>query len=365
MRKGKNLSNYSGFSKLSPTDHKKVPVFLVLILVIFLGACQVNPRLVTPQPGDLREQIPEGISADEAKTLLSLKQIDDFPLYTMVYEGGLAVEKESTTTLHGFKEEPAWTCSLFAAYGDPDEMLFGRNFDWDFSPALLLFMDPPGGYASVSMVDIYYLGFGEDQAFGITDLPLVEQIGLLDAPFIPFDGMNEKGLVVGMAAVPSGDMEEDPSKETIDSLMVIRKVLDQAATINEAVEIIKSYNIEMGNTPIHYLISEQSGRSAVIEFSRGEIVVLPNENPWQLATNFLVAEAGIDPEVQCARYGTIEEKLTEKEGKLSPHQAMALLKEVSQPSTQWSVVYRISAGEVWVVMGGNYNQVHKLKSDLD
>ena len=36
-------------------------------------------------------------------------------------------------------------------------MVYGRNFDWQYSPALLLFTNPPDGYASVSMVDIEYL----------------------------------------------------------------------------------------------------------------------------------------------------------------------------------------------------------------
>jgi Flp pilus assembly protein TadD len=33
-------------------------------------------------------------------------------------------------------------------------MFYGRNFDWDFSPALLLFTNPPDGYASVSRGDL-------------------------------------------------------------------------------------------------------------------------------------------------------------------------------------------------------------------
>ena len=37
----------------------------------------------------------------------------------------------------------------------------GRNFDWGLHSALVLFTDPPvpGAYASVSMVDISYLGY--------------------------------------------------------------------------------------------------------------------------------------------------------------------------------------------------------------
>lgn len=334
---------------------------MLITAICLLGGC--DSRAVEIDPVFEQQTLP-GYTSLEIQTLSSLKQIDDFPLYTMVYQGDIPTDVESSSTQR-YVEEPAWGCSLFTAYGDPDEILYGRNFDWDFSPALLLFMDPPGGYASVSMVDIHYLGFGEEQAFGITGLPLEDQVGLLDAPYIPFDGMNEAGLAIGMAAVPPGGMEEDPAKETIDSLMVIRKILDGAATVDEAVEIMRSYNIDMVGTPVHYLISEESGRSVLIEFSKGELIVVPNEYNWQIATNFLMSEAWTDPEIQCGRYGTIEERLTELEGSIKPRQALDLLEEVAQLSTQWSVVYRVSAGEVWVVMGREYNQVHKIESGFE
>ena len=51
-----------------------------------------------------------------------------------------------------------WSCTLFAALGDPNDLYFGRNFDREFSPTLLLFNHPKDGYSSVSMVDISYLG---------------------------------------------------------------------------------------------------------------------------------------------------------------------------------------------------------------
>jgi hypothetical protein len=245
--------------------------------------------------------------------------------------------------------------------GDPEGMLFGRNFDWDFSPALLLFTDPPDGYASVSMVDIAYIGYGEERAFGLVDLPLSERIGLLDAPYLPFDGMNEAGLAVGMAAVSPGGMEDDPEKETIDSLMVIREILDQAATVDEAVAILGSYNIDWGSgPPLHYLIAEKSRRSVLVEFSQGEMVVMPNRDPWQLATNFLVSETGTSAEGNCWRYDLIFERLKEGNGQLNPRQTLNLLGDVAQESTQWSVVYGISTGEVQVVMGRQYEDIYNL-----
>jgi hypothetical protein len=256
-------------------------------------------------------------------------------------------------------ELPSWACSLFTALGDEDNLVYGRNFDWEFSPAVLLFTDPPDGYASVSMVDIAYLGFSEDKVKTLVDLPLVERSALLDAPFLPFDGMNEHGLAVGMAAVPPGGMQPDPQKDTLDSLMVIRLILDNAATVDEAVGILASHNINYGGgPPLHYLIADASGDSVLVEFYQGEMVVIPNESPWHLATNFLLASVGESPQGVCERYDTLFENLSESGGQITALEAMAFLQEVSQGNTQWSIVYAMSASEVAVVMDRDYDEIY-------
>jgi hypothetical protein len=195
-----------------------------------------------------------GLSRQETATLKSLVQVDDYPLYTMVYRGAYdevasvaGAQDASLVDLPAMERlviRPAWACSLFAALGDPANMLYGRNFDWQFSPALLLFTDPPDGYASVSMVDIAYFGFEGERAEGLAAMPLRERRALLEAPRLPFDGMNEHGLVVGMAAVPPGGMRADPDKGTIGSIRVIREMLDHARDVGEAVALLDRYNID-------------------------------------------------------------------------------------------------------------------------
>ncbi len=353
-------------------------IVLTLITLLLSGCIVSSPSIPTTVPAD--EPHPDALSEEpilseaerEAATLGSLEQVDDYPLYTMRYYGAYsqrASSAEATRWPVSTASPPAWACSLFASLGDADGKLYGRNFDWEYSPSLLLFTDPPDGYASVSMVDIAYLGFGGDKAGALLDLPLDEQRSLLETPFWPFDGMNEHCLVVGMAAVPPGQMQPDPDKETIGSLGVIREMLDHARDVDEAVAILSNYNVNMeGGPPVHYLIADLSGRAALVEFYQGEMVIIPNETDWHLATNFLRASAGASAEEpalsevegECWRYDRINRRLAEAQGQITTQEAIALLADVSQQNTQWSVVYEMSSGDVNVALGQEYDDIHIL-----
>ncbi len=316
----------------------------VLILELLAGCC------VAPPAGNLTE--------DATATLSSLEQVDDYPLYTMRFHGAYDQYRDRSDA----SAKLEWACSLFAAIGNAEDMVYGRNFDWQYSPALLLFTDPPDGYASVSMVDIDYL-VEEDQVKSLADLSLADREPLLAAPFWPFDGMNEHGLVVGMAAVPESEAPNDPGKETIGSLVIIREMLDHARDVDEAVDIIKDHNITwVGGPPLHYLIADASGRAVLAEFHEGEMAVIPNETPYHLATNHLRVSAAGDG--GCWRYAALDERLAETRGRLAPQEAVDLLESVAQEGTQWSIVYGFSTGDVRVVMGQKYDAAHILHIDL-
>jgi len=306
---------------------------------------------------------------DAFRTLGSLEKVDAYPLYTMRYYGTYGAATSSTDSSHigvTMGSQAEWGCSLFAALGQPDAAVYGRNFDWQFSPALLLFTDPPDGYASVSMVDIGYL-IPASQVHALTDLPLEEREPLLGAPFWPFDGMNEHGLVVGMAAVPGSPMPVDPDRETIGSLGVIREMLDRARDVDEAVDVLESYNIAWDGGPaLHYLIADASGDSVLVEFYAGKMVLIPrpDDSPWHLATNHLRAQVERGDSSGCWRYDTIHRRLATGGGRFSITEAMDLLDAVSQENTQWSAVYDLASLGVHVAMGRAYEstQVFQLSS---
>ncbi|KGA97512.1 peptidase C45 [Alkalihalobacillus alcalophilus ATCC 27647 = CGMCC 1.3604] len=107
-----------------------------------------------------------------------------------------------------------------------------RNYD--FSPemydARLVFMNPVDGYSSV--------GFSQ------------QVIGRLD-------GMNEKGLVVGLHFVNNNHREEGFIATTI-----VRMLLEQCTNIEEAITFIT--NIPHGYC-YNYSITDQSGKSVLVE----------------------------------------------------------------------------------------------------
>lgn len=332
-------------------------------LLLMLTSCSSSVPVVTippTLPASPAEDL-SGLSPDAILTLRSLEKIDDYPFYSMHYYGEYEYP-QTGSTLIGASD---FSCSLFAALGESGDMFYGRNFDWEFSPALLLFTDPPDGYASASMVDLTFLGLSPVASMTLSELPLVERTALLTAPSMPFDGMNEYGLTVGMAAVPEEFMDDagyDPSKPTIGSIGIIRQMLDHARDVDEALEIFEQYNIDFGGgPPIHYLIADPSGKAFLIEFYQGEMILLPNEAPWHLATNHLRCIAEGDG--SCPRYRTISDRLTALNGQLDLQAAMQLLLEVNQDMTQWSTVYNLTSGDINVVIARFYDSVYSFHLD--
>jgi hypothetical protein len=345
-------------------------ISLALVLLCFTASCSED------EPIAARSVDPV------TRTFESLRKVDDHPLYLMHfyadYDFGsrlrlsdsapgppppdIPIEQEVcesiVTASAGRSRAPSgpqqgWACTCFSTLNPQADAVYGRNFDWYEHPALILFTDPPGGYAAVSMVDISYLGYSASHT------PDDDPEALLGAPFVPFDGMNEKGLAVGIMAVPSASPPYDPGKPTLTGLEMIRYMLDEAATVAEAVALTEQVNIDFtGGPPLHYMISDASRGSAVVEFTSGGMSVIEPDVPWQVATNFIVTgHTAESAKEACWRYRIAYTALEEFGASLSGEDAIGLLQSVSQSSTRWSVVYGMTSGDISVVMGRHYDTV--------
>ena len=309
---------------------------------------RASPLPATAPPADL-----------QAQTLASLRKVDDHPLYTMTYYGDYPVKLPSGVASAPVERAP-WGCSLFVTFADPAHTLFGRNFDWDDNPALLLFTDPADGYASVSLVDISYLGFDRRNLDALDSVS--GRAPLLRAPLLPFDGMNEYGLTVGMAAVDPSASPTDPRKPTIGSLRIIRVLLDRARTTQQALDLIAGYNIDFsGGPPIHYLIADRAGHAAVVEYKDGAMQIVRSDGAWLAATNFYLAGSSAQQRQQDQRYAMLDSALDRASGMLSTQAAMDLLGAVAQQHTRWSVVYDLNTGDIHLAMARRYDQLHRFQ----
>jgi hypothetical protein len=295
------------------------------------------------------------------KTLASLEKIDDQPLYVMHYEGGYLLD----VTTHFGIQWPIYrqierlvnpdACTSYVAFGRENDAVFARNFDWAHPSTLIIFTDPPGGYASAAMVDLYYLGLNELQ-----EIPWSRRATLLAAPYTIMDGMNECGLAISQNAVPRRPMPYRRDRPVLISNQVMRVILDRAASVDEALDLLDDFNVIFPVIGCHLHIADATGRSVVVEFTGGRMIVLRSTKPWQVSTNFLISEERpFGARSPCRRYSHAYRRLESVRGAISQEQAMELLAVTSQRTTIWSVVYNLRSGRILVASGRNYGNRHE------
>ena len=308
-------------------------------------------------------EIPENVTA----TLSTLEKLDDYPVYTMRYLGSYIRASELEREIEGntgqankSTSSSGWSCSLLAAAADSEQAVLGRNFDWEYSPILVLFLEPEEGYRSVMSIDIGYL-IEPEWIDRLDEAPVEQLLPLLSAPFLTFDGMNEKGVAIGMASVDyECNYPSDPSKRDVGDLQLMRELLEASATVDEAITFLEGVNpASQGGPNTHYLIADRTS-AALIEYHNGEMYVFRSsvEAPWQLGTNFPVILTEGSPGGHCWRYDQIEATLREYGGALTVDEAGDLLQAVSTPMTRWSIVYDLANLQMHLTIERNTETVH-------
>jgi hypothetical protein len=289
-------------------------------------------------------------------------RVDNYPLFALGYSVDYKFDEYLQTGIipdylaseTGRKD---FSCTCLSAFGE-DSRILGRNYDWNTpSSYFILFTNPPNGYSSVSTVDLSFFDYDHDKSPASTE----NQNTIRILPYFPFDGINEKGVAVGMNAVPYAQSPYDGSKVTIGELQLIRLVLDYANSTQHAISLIQQYNIRMEEPPIHYLIADRSGHSAIVEFVDGNMEIMHNSEPWQVTTNFVITGLNNPQNAPCWRYTTAYETLYDKNGVLSMSEAKDLLQDVSVSSTRWSSIYNLKEGRIQIAMGCNFRNLHSFE----
>lgn len=244
-------------------------------------------------------------------------------------------------------------CSTFSAQNVDGGYLFGRNFDWNHCNALIVKSALESGYASISTVNTDFI-----QGVDFSKLP--DEVQATVAMYAPLDGMNEKGLAVSVNMIQDHDtIDQNTNKPDLTTTTAIRLLLNQAADVEEALELLEQYDLHasMGYM-VHFAIADAKGRSVAVEYIRNEMVVI--ETP--VLTNFYLAQGekqGIGTEQSHTRFDILTDIL-EKQPVMDTNDVGDTLSSVSKKnfdefeSTEWSIVYDQSAGSACYFHRENY-----------
>ncbi|WP_416149835.1 C45 family autoproteolytic acyltransferase/hydrolase [Salipaludibacillus sp. HK11] len=148
-------------------------------------------------------------------------------------------------------------CSIFASFQN-DEMIIGRNYDMllsvkKFTESSLICMENK-----------------------------LRFVGHSDVFIGKVDGLNEKGLFIGMTLVPS-----EETRPGINFYFAIRYILEHCQIVNEAIEVLRGFHTSLSN---NYLVADKNGDMAVIEVGPNHFRVrTPNEDEsYIVCTNHFV-----------------------------------------------------------------------------
>lgn len=320
-----------------------------------------------------------GVFFNEINAFLSFKKIDN-SIYSITYRNDYFFDEFLETgakddaalksfimkkLLHGISidfELPDYGCSSFSFVDENGNQSFARNLDIEYAPIMVVKTKPKKAYKSISMVNLSALGFDMDSE----PKSVLDKLLCLAVPYIPFDGMNEKGVAICVNMVNGNSIEQNTEKIDITTTTLIRLVLDYADSTEKAIELISSYDLnDSTGGPYHFLISDKSGNSVAVEYFNNEIQVIENQ---RILTNH--ALNNLEPTESTfnktfERYDTIYDTLDETNGIISDDKCFSLLKDVAlswgDGGALYSVVYDLENLEAKFVYKCNIEKVYKFK----
>lgn len=319
-------------------------VIITLLVILAAGGWWMFGTFITA--ANSIEKLEDGLYSMEYK--------GDYGFDEFLAQGGAASDSAVANYLvaflsHGFYKMESdvqageFGCSTICVSDESGTTFFGRNYDWAECQAMIVHTRPENGYESISTCCLDFLGFSEGYR---PDGSMMERLQTLAAIYVPLDGMNEKGLMV--ADLMAGDKEEthqQTDKPDLTTTTSIRLLLDQAADVDEAIALLRQYDMNSSIGSAHHLsLADASGRSVVVEYVNGEMLVTETK----VVTNHYLCDCdkqGIGSEQSHIRFDT----LSAYHGPADDRDVRDMLKSVAQMNypqtegsyekTMWSIVY--------------------------
>lgn len=262
-----------------------------------------------------------------------------------------AILKESLPLIPAKINVPDYGCTSFTLTDTDGDVHMGRNYDFrKDTSAMMVYCTPKDGYKSVAFAAL------DNISANVPDASTAKKLATLASPFICLDGMNEKGVSISVLTLDSEPVRQNTGKPVIATTLAIRLVLDKAATTEEAVELLRSYDMfSSSGRDYHFYITDASGDGRVVEYNpeseNREIIATPTE---AITNFFIIHKDKVLPNQKNGIYGHGRERydavlkvLEEEKGNYTNDTVWNAMKAAAQdPSpdaitsnTQWSVSY--------------------------
>ena len=281
--------------KMTKTKLRVLLSFLMMSVCLFVACDDDDSNL-----GPIRKPTPTtnkaALITDEAKLAmiysLSDLEIDKGRIYEMNYTADYTRNNDvfgiGLDVSLGSKAALSYDagCSAFACPEKKGkEFLMGRNFDFNhivngnrvMIPIIAVHTAPRDGKKSVSFVDGLFInytsGFYTD---GKSDLSM-----LMALPYLMMDGINEDGFAISVLKLDGKPtLQQDPGKKKIFTTVAMRMLLDRASTVDQAISMLKEYNMCMDKDPrasYHFFMADAKGNYAIVEYVDSDIQVNPSK----------------------------------------------------------------------------------------
>ena len=178
-------------------------------------------------------------------------------------------------------------CTSIGLMAEDGALVYGRTMEWGTFDLKSRLVVVPRGHVFQSETPDGKPGVRWEAKYGVAAFDALEK-DLLS------DGMNEKGLVVGMLYHPGFAQYQsyDPARasSTLSSSMFPNYVLTQFATVDEVRAGLEKIRVcavtepALGKpAPLHLTVMDPSGKAIVVEYLEGKLRVF--DNPLRVLTN--------------------------------------------------------------------------------
>ncbi|KPL07287.1 hypothetical protein AMJ86_04820 [bacterium SM23_57] len=357
----------------------KMALFICCLLSLSISGTFAQQKEITPLDGkgpgiiELKFEQPPVSGSDTSRTLQSLVKVqgtgqfcqDGLYLMTHVGDREDIFEKENQSLIDNPLINRTWRhCSVFSTTTE-NSVIMGRNWDNQTVGSIIVNLyHPPKGYSSISFTRSIDMDFGHKDLERLISSPFENK--LLLAPLYAYDGINEHGLVVGVAGNIETAVKQKNGKELVFIPFLIRKILDQTKNIDEAVDLVEKYvpfDLDKNSLNSHLFVVDSSGNSVVLEYVQDQWRKTYGNKSWQVLSTkpiYNVSDAVLRD--QCWRYRSMSETLEKTYGNVDWRAGMKILHDVTQKGTTWSVVYSLQTKELYFSVYQGWDTIYHLKA---